>query len=142
MRAQSGRLGAVGLVALGILGGLAWAYSVTLPAGGTMPPVTTLTQADNGKTVQLRVGDTLALHLHENAATGYRWAFDDLDGKLVDVKEAYVARSEAVGGGGTMQWTLEAKAPGTTQIRLKRWRRWEGDSSTKERFSVTLIIGP
>ncbi len=105
--------------------------------------VTTLTELDNGKTVELRVGDTFALHLYENAATGYRWSFDDLDRKVVTaLEEAYVRRSEAVGSGGHMQWTLAAGASGTTQIKLKRWRQWEGDASIQERFAVTLIVRP
>ncbi len=105
--------------------------------------VTTLAEPDNGKTVELRVGDTFALHLYENGATGYRWSFDDLDKKVITVnEEGFIGRSEAVGGGGHMQWTLAARASGTTQLKLKRWRQWEGDASIQERFAVTLIVRP
>ena len=33
---------------------------------------TTLTDADNGRTIDTHVGDTLVLRLPENATTGYR----------------------------------------------------------------------
>ena len=103
----------------------------------------TLTDADNGKTVSLRVGDGLVLHLYENATTGYRWVFEDPGEKLVTVHDdGYVRQPKAVGGGGLMQWTLHAKAAGKTQIKLKRLRRWEGESSAREGFAVSLIIRP
>jgi inhibitor of cysteine peptidase len=102
-----------------------------------------LTEADNGKTVEVHVGDAVALRLHENASTGYRWAFDDLDTKLVSAQEGtYLRRTDAVGSGGDMQWTVDAKAPGTAPLRLKLWRQWEGDASIQKRFAVTLIIHP
>jgi len=89
----------------------------------------------------MRVGDRVALQLYENAATGYRWSLENVDNKLVFVHEdGDVRRTQGVGGGSTVQWTLEAKATSTTKINLKRWRRWEGEVSVQERFAVTLII--
>ena len=35
-----------------------------------------LTDADNERTVDLRVGESVRLTLPENATTGYRWAID------------------------------------------------------------------
>jgi inhibitor of cysteine peptidase len=104
---------------------------------------TVLTAADNGRTVELRVGDELALRLPENATTGYRWAIDAAEANLVDIKEGqYVSTSENMGGGGEAQWSMKAKAPGATSIKLKRWRQWEGDSSVVERYEITLRISP
>ena len=105
--------------------------------------VATFTDDDNGKKLELRVGDSVSLRLRENAATGYRWSLDPLDAATVGVREdAQLDRSGAVGGGGDMQWVMEAKAPGTVQVKLKLGRRWEGDASVKKRFEVTLIIRP
>jgi len=105
--------------------------------------IATLTQADSDRTIEVAAGDTIRLRLHENASTGYRWAFEDANTELVDVREdPYVRRSDAVGSGGDTQWTLTAKAPGTAQISLKLWRQWDGDRSVQERFAVTLRIKP
>jgi predicted secreted protein len=102
-----------------------------------------LTAADNGRTVELPVGDEVALRLPENATTGYRWAIDSADANLVDIKEGqYVLTSEKMGGGGEAQWLIKAKAPGATSIKLKRWRQWEGESSVVERYEITLRISP
>ena len=102
-----------------------------------------LTAGDNGRTIELPVGGQVALHLPENATTGYRWAIDSADANFVDVKQGqYVSTSEAVGGGGEAQWLITAKAPGETRIKLKRWRQWEGESSVVERYEFTLRISP
>jgi inhibitor of cysteine peptidase len=104
---------------------------------------TTLTEADDGRTVTVRAGDTILLRLHENPTTGYRWAFDVLDSALVDApKGRYQRRTDAVGAGGDLQWVLTAKAPGSTRVALKLWRQWEGDTSIQKRFGVTVTIRP
>ena len=102
-------------------------------------------ETDDGKNIDAKVGDTLALRLHENASTGYRWAFDALDeAKIELVKSGYAregdAKTAVVGSGGDMTWTLKAKSKGTTQIKLKLWRSFEGDKSIQKRFAVTLKI--
>jgi hypothetical protein len=37
---------------------------------------------------------------------------------------------------------MRAKAPGSTTIKLKRWRQWEGEGSVVERFELTLRVSP
>jgi len=104
-------------------------------------PAVTLTDADNGKTIDVHVDDTIVLRLPENPTTGYRWTFDALDAEAVKVEDGeHVHSSGAVGGGGEATWTLTPKAPGTTQVALKLWRHWEGDTSVKKRFAVTLAV--
>ena len=115
--------------------------SVSSPTETTMAQV--LTSADNGKTIDLRVGAEAALHLAENPSTGFRWAVDAVDANVAEIKEgAYDPTSKAVGGGGQAQWLIKAKSAGETTIKLKRWRQWEGESSTVERFEITLRISP
>ena len=92
-----------------------------------------------------KVGDVLLVRLHENASTGYRWALDALDeAKLELVKSEYLregaAKKVVVGSASGMTWTLKAKAKGTTQVKLKLWRSFEGDKSIQQRFTVTLKI--
>jgi inhibitor of cysteine peptidase len=100
-----------------------------------------LTAADNGKRIVLKVGAEATLRLPENPSTGYRWAVDAADSHLVDVSQSeYAPASNAPGAGGQAQWTLKAKAPGSTTVRLKRWRPWEGDRSVVERYDVTIDV--
>lgn len=102
---------------------------------------TVLTAADEGRLVELGVGDNVVIRLPENATTGYRWIVDAVDEGVVEVKEGpYASTSNALGSGGEAQWIVHAKAAGLTQLRLKCWRRWEGESSVIERYVVTLRI--
>ena len=55
---------------------------------------------------------------------------------------AHAHSSEAVGSGGETTWRLTPTASGTTQVTLKLWRHWEGDTSIRKRFSVTLSVKP
>jgi len=104
--------------------------------------VTTATESENGKAVNIRAGDILEVRLHENATTGYRWALDAVDSPLVKVHEAqYSSPSSSVGGSGEVTWRIEARAPGSLEIKLKLWRSWEGEKSIQKRFGITLTIG-
>jgi inhibitor of cysteine peptidase len=101
----------------------------------------TLTELDDGRTVEARVGDTIELRLPENASTGYRWAFDGVDEHVVRASEGEVIGKPAkVGSGGDVRWRITALAPATTEVRLKLWRRWEGDRSIQKRFALRLTI--
>lgn len=101
-----------------------------------------LSSSDNGKTVELQVGSTIELRLPGNPSTGYEWAVD-ADPAFVEMGDGrYMPSSNGVGSGGQLQWSIKAKAAGTTTIRLKHWRPWEGEPSVVERYEVTLAISP
>ena len=99
-----------------------------------------LSVADNGKTIDLRVGHSVLLRLPENPSTGYGWTLD-ADPRLVEISEKrHVHSAETVGSGGESQWSIKAVAPGTTTLRIKHWREWEGEGSVTERYEVGLVI--
>ncbi len=96
-------------------------------------------EADNGRTVDVRVGETARITLSETASTGYRWAIDRYDAELVEAvaTEPHYAQN-AVGSGGEIVFIFRGRQAGTGEIVLKSWRRWEGDSSVAARFCVSL----
>jgi inhibitor of cysteine peptidase len=102
----------------------------------------TITQADQGKSFEIRRGDRIAIRLAESPTTGYRWAIDQINPEAIAlIDSTFSLGSEAgVGGGGVRTFTFQAKTAGTAQIRLKKWRDWEGDSSIDERFDVTVRV--
>lgn len=96
---------------------------------------------DEGATISAAVGDTIVLRLPDNPTTGYQWELDPLPGTgLVAVESGFEPTSDLMGSGGTATWALQAQAPGTTVVRLKRWRQWEGESSVLERLVVTVTV--
>lgn len=102
-----------------------------------------LTEADNDKTVDLRVGDSVRVSLPENATTGYRWAIDSLDADVVEaVGSEQHAGGRGSGAGGDVAFTFRGKKAGTGEIALKYWRGFEGDKSIAMRFHVRLNAKP
>jgi inhibitor of cysteine peptidase len=101
----------------------------------------TLTEADNGRRVALRVGDALTIRLPENASTGYRWSLAAVDDTHVSVDPPRAeSTSKAVGSAGTSVWTVRATQPGTTRLELQKSRSWE--QSAIERFTTDIAISP
>ena len=109
------------------------------PAAETGDPnvsTITLTHADYGKVVKIRVGNILALHLDENSATGYQWAMETRDEEVVALRSAVYVHSRS----GQRRLTFHAKKAGSVPLQLKLWRAWEGDASIVERFRITLKV--
>ena len=119
------------------------AKGAACPANAMAPSSVSLTELDDGKTIGARMGDRIELRLRENASTGHRWSFEELDEAVLEASEGeFAGPTQAVGSGGEVRWILHARAPGTAPVKLKLWRRWEGDRSVQKRFAVTLKIRP
>jgi inhibitor of cysteine peptidase len=98
-----------------------------------------LTEADNGRTVDLRVGETVEVTLPENATAGYRWAIDRLDSGIVEANEAKPRYpSGQAGSAGQVTFAFKATGPGSGEVVLKYWRHFEGDSSVTKRFRMRM----
>ena len=102
----------------------------------------TLTDADNGKTIQVQVGAEIMINLKENPTTGYRWAVDQADDKVLPLQSSNYAITPGggVGGGGIRTFTFIAKQPGTVHLQLKQWRDFVGNSSIINRYNVTIQV--
>lgn len=106
-------------------------------------PMSTLTQADNGKAIVLNINQTLVISLNENPTTGFQWAIEPSPNPLLGLKDSQyvaVAQPGIVGGGGQRILTFQAARTGTEKLQLKLWRAWEGESSIVERFTVTVEV--
>ena len=124
--------------AFAALGTATWLLVSAALAGETsvMP---SLTEADNGRAVDLRVGETVDVTLPENATTGYRWAIDHLDPGIVEANESKARYpSGRIGGAGEVTFSFSNTKAGSGEVSLKYWRHFEGDSSITRRFRVRL----
>jgi len=101
-----------------------------------------LTAADDGRAVELAVGQRLGVSLEGNPSTGYAWAVDELDPSVLEqVGEfAFEADSDAVGAGGILTGTFAAVAPGQTALKLVYARPWETDVDPLEIFEVRVTV--
>lgn len=102
----------------------------------------TVTTCDDGRDLAVRVGDTIEVHLPENAAGGYRWALDCADGDDRDNGPLEYGGTEwsypsaAVGSAGEAVFTIRVRAAGDARLRLRYGRPWEGGAGVSKHFSV------
>ena len=139
------RLAALALAALMLAGCAAKGDpSSPPPAGVREDGSLILTRADNNRTAELRVGERLVMRLPENPATGYTWAIDETDSRLLTLGSTDYAPPEtgSIGARGQRIFTFTARQPGEVALKLKYWRFWEGDASVTERYIVNLRIPP
>ncbi len=99
-----------------------------------------VSQSQNGGTVALAKGETLAVELAGNPTTGYEWTIAQFDAaflRLVD--SSYSADSSAIGSGGTYAFRFEALQAGATTLGLVYRRSWETTASDQT-FTLAVNI--
>lgn len=96
---------------------------------------------DNGKTVDIPVGQHFRVVLEENPTTGYRWNLPELDPQCLSLEsnEYTPAGGAGIGGGGVRQFEFAVKSPCKITLRLLNKRSWEKDVSPAAAFEITII---
>jgi len=132
----------VGVGALAVSALLAVTLADTDVGGASKAVVKTLTRTDGGSSIELRVGDVVAVRLAENPSTGFVWSTESAGGDVLQlVASEYLPTAEGrVGGGGQRSLSFRAVATGNAELRLKLWREWEGDKSIVDRFAATVRV--
>lgn len=99
-----------------------------------------LTSSDAGRRIDVALGQRVSIGLAEQPSTGYRWAVDRVDSRVLALETAeFVTPSPAaVGGPGERSFRFKVVGKGETDLVLKKWREWEGEPSVIERFSLTV----
>lgn len=102
----------------------------------------TIGDQDAGKTVELKVGDTLVVSLDGNITTGFNWVPAPQDPVLLEqVGEAEATPdSDQLGAPGKIVLHFKAIAQGQTNLHLDYRRPWEEDTAPEKTFEVTVIV--
>ena len=113
-----------------------------MQAGGIV-----LTEIDDGRDVDLAVGQFAIIDLFENAGGGYRWTIEQCDTTLLDLTEVLPRQvpsgpGSPVGSGGRARFEVRAKAAGTSTLILRLWRPWQGETSITQRFTLQVRTTP
>ena len=110
------------------------------PAPAT--PIQSLTEADAGRSIKLRVGDKLEVTLPGNPTTGFQWEVGSVDTSVLKPigKPEYKSSSNALGSGGQFTFRFEAVAPGQTTLQLIYHRPFEKDTPPAQTFEVTVTV--
>lgn len=109
---------------------------------GAAPGPQTLTDADNGKTIQLRNGDKFLITLAGNPTTGFIWEPVLLANSIVtQVGQAeFTPESNKLGAGGMVTLTFQAVATGEQSLQVIYHRPAESDIAPAKMFNVNLVV--
>ena len=101
---------------------------------------TVVTDAQNGATVQVAVGDVVVVRLPENPTTGYRWQISAAPALGPTGDEFTMGLSSAPGAGGERTLRLTAAKAGVFHVQAALRRPWESGSAPKAVFGLTVEV--
>ncbi|MBB4842256.1 inhibitor of cysteine peptidase [Paucibacter oligotrophus] len=107
------------------------------------PATLMLSEADQGRELEVRPGDRLSIRLPENASTGYRWTVEHYDAALIEpwaLESAYPAAG--AGAAGEVCFVFRARKAGSTELVLKHSRSWEHALAPLARFRLQVLVQP
>jgi inhibitor of cysteine peptidase len=102
-----------------------------------------LTEADNGKSFSIGVGDSLVITLPGNPSTGYSWEVKSVDSTILVVagEAQFVSdNTNMVGSGGTLTFTFDAKKTGSSTLELVYLRPWETGVDPLGTFTIQVVV--
>ena len=101
-----------------------------------------LTKQDQGKEIEVKVGDVIQIELEAMGTAGYQWFVEALDAEHLEVLsgETKVIMGGKLGAPVLGIWKFEAKKEGLAEIRMYHYRLWEGIDKATDHFSVMLNI--
>jgi predicted secreted protein len=99
-----------------------------------------LTQADDGRSIALHVGDQFKLSLRESRMAGYRRNMVEKgEPVLTSVETEEHSRPPELGAPRMRAWQFKAEKPGSTRIFLQHRRPWETAGSGDD-FSLSVSV--
>jgi inhibitor of cysteine peptidase len=105
-----------------------------------------ITEADNGKTTQIKKGESFCLRLKENPSTGYSWQLSLSKGLSLFNTEYYPPDSSKssqrliVGAAGLHSWKIKAIAKGSQQVKGIYRRSWEKETGREQTFTLNVKV--
>jgi len=101
----------------------------------------TFTEEDNGKTVDVKPGDSVTVSLHENPSTGFSWSMDSSRGLMLKNDVYKRANSGLIGAGGVHDWTYLVLGSGSLSISGIYKQPWMPTTGDEETFTLLLNSG-
>jgi inhibitor of cysteine peptidase len=99
-----------------------------------------LTEADNGRRVEVGAAEHVVVTLPENATTGYVWQVADLSGPARLVTDRAEPGAPAPGAAGVRRLELAFDGPGAVSLRAVQRRPWEPPTSVLDEYRLELSV--
>lgn len=85
-----------------------------------------VSEADDGREIEVAVDEILELALPETSGTGFRWEFISRGESILTLEKEYAAAAATAPGSSRMRcWRFKAIAPGNAMLKLGYARPWE-----------------
>jgi inhibitor of cysteine peptidase len=102
-----------------------------------------VSDTDNGKHLDLKLGEVLSIVLPENATTGYVWELADPDASLFSLSNKGSRYTEGtIGAAGQAWFVIRADKTGTGEIRLIHRRPWQDANTALATFTLSVRVQP
>jgi predicted secreted protein len=121
---------------------LALFLSFAILASCAMKPAVTVTDADNGTSVEIKSGDVLAVKLAAQLGTGFGWKVSTENKNLMLKGEPeQVSKNGQVPGGPDYQtFKFKAGEKGKTVLKLQYVEGWKKEANSLKEFAITVIV--
>jgi predicted secreted protein len=102
----------------------------------------TVTDADNGKTVQIKAGDVLEVRLGSNPSTGYAWYLQKQSTTLLKLSGQSQTQSTQPGVGRPIVQIFDfaPAGKGTGVLMLHYVRSWEPPDPNEQQYTLNVTI--
>lgn len=99
-----------------------------------------LSSVDNGKTIDVVVGEKITVTIGGNPTTGFTWETEQLNiAQLQQLGEPeYTADSSLLGSAGTYVFTFKVVGTGETSLKIIYHRTWEESVPPEQTFEVIV----
>lgn len=99
-------------------------------------------EKDNGKFVELKIGNTLIAELPGNPTTGYTWEVAECDPSVLKFagEPGYKTNTNYIGSPGKITLKFKAAAAGRTGLKLVYRRPWEKDIAPVKTYRITVDV--
>jgi len=118
--------------------GLLCACSTASPAGSTRQ----FTEADDGNSIELHVGDTLEVTLPGNPSTGFQWEISNAGMAVLrsSGEPEFQSSRSALGSTGKITLRFEAVMTGQMELKLIYHRPFEKDVPPAQTFELSVTV--
>ena len=102
----------------------------------------TVTDADNGKTVTIKMGDVLEVRLSSNPTTGYQWSLQKQSTTLLKLSgQSSTKPAPGVLGAPIVQiFDFAPTGKGTGVLMLHYARSWESSDPNEQQYTLHVTI--
>jgi predicted secreted protein len=106
------------------------------------PTTLTVTKAQDGRDLELKVGSILVIELPGRGGTGYKWSAVASGAPCLKLMSQTTrpVHEGRIGGPVIQVWRFKAEKPGATEIKMAYYRPWEGVGQAADHFRLKIHI--